>query len=779
MKPIAINSAEAVLEPFWDRNMDPLRAWRVTDAKPTEDTAPWWEELPENHYEKTHIRRIEIDNGTGAYLSDNWNGTIFGWANARPDIPVIDMCKTFEVDCAAYDTLVFSALLPPETTLHLEVKTEQGMRQGTYRAPENGKKGEYSLALEGAAQLNSVRICLTCSGSGVHSGSFQFLLLQHKAREKAYTESLRCNQEDWSPWLKDESYRPVFRPLLGLLADEKMLETLREKLNTDELVREAYKEPEPEPMVSDFVNCGTDTRFPRERDYQNDLDVAIKIAFAGILAKDETLLRKAARYALSIGMCKNWQESFICSTPGFLFDHKGFAPSIYCRVVAVILDLAGELFTPTGIQFLVRRLGEEGLASINWVVWKYSGPPEDIFDINQLVWFSWGRLPAYTAVEQYWPAAKAYTDLAYQEICDSMQRVILPDGGYEEGPTYFTSVARMAGEALYWYARARQLPFEGILPESLKRTADYAECLLSLDPSYGLIPVADGPCGIFLPDTLALLAKILPESHWVTLFRQAWKHYGSITSDMVTLLLEPEIPQEGPKMRTFLSLPDTGAVSSVREWNGTYLKIFQCGGNSGANHAHQDKGSFVIQAGGDTVAMDPGMGKYDDAIGSGLGKVHWHNMLIPIEEGALIQPDTSVGTKPKAEGNETYFHSEMDLTPTWKEFYEVWQRTLHSPTPEVLEVVDEYALRRGTGVAFCLITPLEITLKNETAVLTGAHSRTTIVPEAGCQLRQETVPAGGGRTLRRLWIETGKKRGVMKTIFRFGGKEKGESSHGI
>lgn len=77
------------------------------------------------------------------------------------------------------------------------------------------------------------------------------------------------------------------------------------------------------------------------------------------------------------------------------------------------------------------------------------------------------------------------------------------------------------------------------------------------------------------------------------------------------------------------------------------------------------------------------------------------------------------------------------------------------------------------------VTPLEITLENETAVLTGECSKTTIVPEEGCKLRAETVPAGGGRTLRRLWIETNKTRGIMKTTFRFSGKEKGESSHEI
>lgn len=774
MKPVTINSAEAVLEPFWDRNLDPLRGWRVQDAIPLTELEPWWENLPENHYEKKHIRRIETDNGTGAYLSDSWSGVVFGWANACPDIPVLDMNKYFTTDCAAYDTLVLSALLPPGTTLYLEAETDVGIRRREFAAPENGKKQEFAVPLQQANRIKQVRICIKSNG-GMGNGSFQFLLLQHKAREQEYVQSLRCQQEDWAPWMKDETFHPSFRPLLGLLADEEMLETLRGQFDTGELVRRAEQQPEPESMVSDFVNCGTDTRFPRQRDYQNDLDVGLQIAFAGSIAKNEALLRKAARYALSICMCKNWQESFICRTPGFLFDHKGFAPSIYCRVVATILDLAGELLTPAGVQFLVRRLGEEGLAAINWVVWKYSGPPENIFDINQLVWFSWGRLPAYTAVEQYWPAAKPYTTLAYQEICESMKRVILPDGGYEEGPIYFTSVAQMAGEALYWYARARKSTFEEVLPESLRRTADYAECLLSLDPKYGLIPVADAPYGIYAPEKLALLAYIMPHSHWVTLFRQAWSHCSGVTADMLALLLEPKIPAEGPSLRSFLSMPDTGAVSSVRKWNGTYLKIFQCGGNSGANHAHQDKGSFVIQAGRDTVAMDPGVGSYDDVIGSSLGKVHWHNMLIPIEDGALMQPDSTIGAKPQAEGNDTYFHSVMDLTPTWQKDYILWRRTLYSKTVEVLEVKDEYALRRGTGVAFCLITPLEVKVDGNQAILTGKDSQTIVTSNEDCRMRTESAPAGGSRTLQRLWIESDHKQGVLKTIFHFSERTKGES----
>lgn len=763
MRPININVAEAIIEPFWDRNFTPIRSWDIDGVIKPKTEGAWWDNVPKSHYIDNDGYEILIDETTGAYIKETWSGVIFGWNSACGEKPVIAMSKNFDINCARYNRLVLSAMIPKGAVLILYALTNEGEKHRTFTS-EDVKKGEYSLDITNGDCLKRVKIEMYAPLNSTMSGHLQFLMLQNSVLEEEYTESLKCENEDWVPWLKSEDYNPQFKPLYGILADDETIKKLRETLDIKEMLEAARNAREPEPSVSDFVNAGTDTRFPRVRDYNKDLSIAIDIAFAGIIGRDKELLRKGARYALSIASCTYWHEGFICRTPGFLFDHKAFAPSIYCRIVATVMDLAGEMFTNAGIQFLLRRLGEEGIASINWVIWKYSVPPEDIFAINQLVWFSWGRVPAYTVLEQYWHKTKPYTDLAYQEICESINRIILPDGGYDEGPTYFTSVSRMAGEAIYWYARSRKMDFQSIIPDAFLKTKDFAECFLSFDKGYGLMPVSDAACDVFSPEKFVLLAMLMPESHWVTLFRNSWEIYKGKISDVQTLLLEKSVPKEFNEYQSFISMENTGAVSSVRRLDGEIIKIFQCGGNPNSNHAHEDKGSFIVQFAGETIAADPGIGKYDDNIGSSLGGVRWHNMLIPVVGGGS-SPDATLSCdiKPIASGDENFFKSFMELTKSWSGAYKKWTREIFSPKSDSIIITDDYELVKGSGVIFNLVTLLDVHLKDGEIVIEGRRTSTVIKIADNCTARVEKMPEFTGKQYNRIIIECGKKQGRLVT----------------
>ena len=81
----------------------------------------------------------------------------------------------------------------------------------------------------------------------------------------------------------------------------------------------------------------------------------------------------------------------ICCFPGSTFEHRCFVQSLCAHEVALLLDLAGELFTDVGRELLLRRIAEEGLGSINFITWKH----EYIFHCNQLAWFTPGRMLGY------------------------------------------------------------------------------------------------------------------------------------------------------------------------------------------------------------------------------------------------------------------------------------------------------------------------------------------------------------------------------------------------
>ena len=135
----------------------------------------------------------------------------------------------------------------------------------------------------------------------------------------------------------------------------------------------------------------------------------------------------------SSDLCKNWDDGFICRFPGSAFEHRCFVQSLCAHEVAGILDLAGEYFTDLGRDFLLRRLAEEAIGTIQFNTWK----SDYIFNCNQLAWFTPGRMLALGVLQRHWPRVRSYMDIAYSELGENLERSILPDGGYIEGPMYF------------------------------------------------------------------------------------------------------------------------------------------------------------------------------------------------------------------------------------------------------------------------------------------------------------------------------------------------------
>lgn len=763
MSAININVAEKVIEPFWDRQISGIRKWRMGNIKQDETSTPWWDQIPESIYSKEPIFHVKSEDGKGVWLKETWSQLEFGCEVA--DGTALKMERDFGMECSGYDHLILCGLIPPKTTLVLTAITDQGTVTKKFNASEHICKKEYILPICASLLIRVVIEVLfadDCPGEGF----FHWLMLQNTQLEKAYVRSLTVEDKNWEPYLKDSSYQPKFKPFLNITADENTIGNLRQnKELVTNICEKAYAMKEPEEIVSDYVNLFRDRRFTRERDYHKSFDDVENIATAALLAKDAELMRKAARYALAIASCRFWQDSFMCRSTGLLFDHKAFVESVCCRTISTIIDLAGEMFTNAGIQFLLRRLCEEGIANINWVIWKYSKPPEDIFSINQVAWFSSGRLPAYVVVEKFWPRIRAYTDLAYKELCESINRIVLKDGGYDEGSGYFVAVAKFACTGFYWYAKSRGLSLTEVIPDSLKRTSDFAECVLSLDESFPFIPVGDSHLEQL--HAYSVLAALMPKSHWTTIFRRLWKEHGSECADLLTLQLEKTIPAQYDWYRPYIVMPEWGAVSSVRELHGEKLKLFQYGGNAGANHAHADKGSFVMQFAGETIFADPGIGAYDDYIGSSMGKIEWHNMLIPLRKGAIMAPNPPTeDVKPLSQGDYVGFYSKIDLSCCWKGILKNCSRELISSQPDILIMNDSYSLDNADSVMLNFVTPLKVQIIDDMVVINGKRCYVTIKPDKTCRIELKQLPKYKGIQYTRIIMIREEVEGTIHTEIR-------------
>lgn len=743
-----INDAEAIIEPFWDPAQSELAHWT-----------------------------IEPGGSHGLVVRQGWCWVAFEWAR-RPAVgPALRMRRDCGIACADYDRLVLSINAPPAAVVHLHAETDRGWCRLEAPPAVGGTKRELALDLRGATRLETIVIEIAAGAEGISLGWLNWLGLQHTGRLTHKLKAQAAYEPRWEKHLHDASFQPRFEPVYGLVLNAGDLDVLRQR--HDAMMAAGRRSPflaaaeqarrtPPEPMIHDFVNFWGDSRYNRERDQGKFIqNHGLNAAIAGLLTHDKELLRLAARYALSIGMCKHWDDGFPCRFPGGTFDHRCFVQSLCAYEVAGILDLAGECFTDLGRDFLLRRLAEEALGAIQYNTWKY----EYIFRCNQLAWFTPARMLSLGVLARHSPRVRPYLDIAYRELCESLDATILPDGGYVEGPTYFRCVGRDAGLGLYHYSRAIGKPMVELIPDAMKRCADLGELVISTDACQDVIAFCDAsPLHDFLSQSV--MAALLPGSAWTRMQRaclarnEGWpfnavygpENYPPIMIDAAIAwgLVEPESAAPA-EPRPFVVLPDMGPVASQRRFGDHWVKLLIQGNKAWAGHAHEDKGSFVLEFAGDTFAMDPGTADYSHPLAAMLQQCERHNMLVPFgfKERPAPQSPLPHDVKPVGAGDDKAFHAEIDATPGWEPYYRRWRRVWHSPAPDALAITDDYELAAGEGVEFSWQTRLPVAVDGNRAVITGRVGRAELEAPDGCAWRVDELPLVEGVQRRLAFAKAG------------------------
>lgn len=744
MRLTPINSAEAVFEAFHDPQLSELKQWTVT-----------------------------AEGVTGFKVWQNWVWVQWEWQRPAADGLVVRFHRTLDLDCSAYDRLIVNAAIPEGGTYTLRAETDAGPRERRGE-PFGATKREEWLPLDGARRLKALTIEARVPAARAGHGWIYWMALQNTARLPAHLAQWSGYDERWENYLQPEDFAPRFEPSHGLLLDTAELEKVRATFagsgmadSLREAAEDARRVP-PEKLIGQYVNFWNSNQLRRERDHGKVITIhGANAAQAGLLFKDKALCRLAARFALSIAHCERWDDSFVCFMPGSTWEQRSFVQSICVFECALILDLCGEWFTPLGRQLILRRIAEEGIGNLNFCGWWW----EYIFHCNQLAWFAPGRILGYLLLERTMPVrgegypaptpsrVAAYTELAVQDLVESLNRCLLPDGGYVEGPTYFTWVARQAFVALHLYSRARGKALGELMPPAMRATALMAEVLFSTDDQQDVIPVCDAMFAF--PEALAHLAAFMPDSHWVTIYRKQLRRAGASPS-LLAMALEPRIPAAGPALRPFVDMPATGMMCSVRRHGDETVKLFLMGNKAGAGHTHEDKGSFVLEFAGDTFAADFGVTDYSNPIVEELKTAQRHNMLTPWSADTRPQPERPVNADIRAagRGDETAFHATMDATAGWKGWFKRWHRTWDSPTPDTLTITDDWAVERGEGVVFHWTTPLPMRQEGNTVIIEGRRGRAEI-----------TVPAGTEAVIEQLPLVTPERRAIdalRREMVRFG-----------
>ena len=675
------------------------------------------------------------------------------------------MTREYDIDCSGYDRLLVAVAIPKSTAIIITAKTDKGNLTQRYKSKDIFNK-EFALDLKGSKRIKAVNIIIECEEEGIQQGWFNWIGLQNSKALEYYLNQFTEFDPKWDGYLKPEEFSPSFVPQYGLIADSSEMEAVR-KLHNDYLKKhnrspfleavQKIKDSEPEKLIKEYVQREQNL-FNREREHGKILTVlhhtmtdfpgyGYNLAVAGALTKDKKLLRLAARYALSIAACLNWEEGAINNFPGSIWNPRCFSHTLYCYELAMILDLAGDQFTWLGREFLLRKIAEEGLGAINWITMKY----EYIYHCNQLSWFSNGRMAGSLALEKSWPRAAWMSEQSYKDIVESINYIILPDGGYVEGPVYFQPVAGNAGLAMYMYAKMRNKKLEEVLPANMLKTAAFSEAIISTNPNQDVIPFCDATEKLNY-DMLSIMATALPNSQWKNILMKKIEREGGLPASLLSLVLISKLSNDKIEPAAFIHLPEMSLISSHRKLEGEDVKILFFGNKAHADHTHEDKGSFVLEFAGENFAMDPGICDYANPLHHLLKQCQRHNMLVPFgtEERAAPMRPIPYDIKLKGSGDSKSLHATVDAAAGWEKYYKKWNRTIESPTPDIMIIRDDYELLDGKGVQFFWNTTMDVKLEKNRAIIDGKHGAITIeFPQDG-DLKIDLLPLADGSNQKRI-----------------------------
>jgi hypothetical protein len=726
MLPTPINSAEAIFEPFFDEHLSEEEHWN-----------------------------FDTPGASGVSRVRGWSFVTFQWSAPAADGLVLRMHRTYAqaVPCADYDRLLACLNLPEDTVMTLTALTDAGPRTRT-TAPAGATRREEWLALEGASRVEGLTIEVRSPRPTPGSGWLLWIGLQHTGRLPAHLAQWSGYDERWEKYLQPPEYEPRFEPAYGILVSSAELEGVRAEFSsspvTAELrsVAERARAQRPESQIGENLNFWSANVFRRERDMGKMLSQhGSNAAEAGVLWRDRELCRLAARFALCLAHCDHWEDIFFAHMRGCTWEQRGFVQAIGTWDCAVILDLCGEWFTPLGRELILRRLATEAHGAMCHASWWW----EYMYHTNQMAWISPARLYGLLVLERTMPARPGphpppassrvapHTDQAWANLAENIGNALLPDGGYLEGPTYFTWTARQAILGAQLYARGRGLDPRAFVAPALLRTGRLAEMLASTDEGQDMILVGDAV--IAVGEGLAFLAWLLPQSHWVTILRKQLRRAGSAPF-LTALRLAREVPAEGPAFSPFLEMPDTGMMCSVRRLGGEQVKLFILGNASGGDHQHEDKGSFVLECAGDSFAFDFGVVDYANPVTELLKQCQRHTMLTPWSEGERPRPANPIfaNLKPRGAGDATRFHATMDLRAGWEGWFEQWSRSWDSPAPDTLVVTDTWAVARGRGAEFRWTTRLPMRIDAGRVIIEGRRATAELAVPPGVEARIETFP---------------------------------------
>ncbi len=718
MKLIEINEAEAIVEPFFDGG--------TSDIQETEPRYCVFDEY-----------KTEALSGAVACAHQAWAYVDIQVDKTVQNEPVLRMSRSCDLDVSDYDTFIIFASWPKDFKVSVSAVIDGTKRTLLDKVKGSGVCSEYTAPFTGC-RMQALAFTFYCDKDGV-AGDMSWLGLAHSGRLARMLARKPQYPHDWPGcFVPEMPQAPV--PEIGILMGGEELAQLRKKL-AQEPFRSLYQAKKekaqtqmsicPEEYIGRFVPH-YDQRFSRARDIANQLvkggnangisEVIENLAFVGLVENDLDMMRMAVRHALAIAHCEYWCESPMGVLPGATWHHRSFTENHYCKVVALVLDWCGQLMTPFAKQILRDALAMKGLPRIESDFRRM----EYIRSMNQGIVFSYGRIFAQLALLPKHPRYEL--DLKYSEhdLKEMIGNYVQQDGGTLEGPGYWMFTFNEVLPAFYALARHYKQPFT-YYKDLFAKTGDFELSMISCeDNSTVMFPINDAHPSNHIRCALAA-------SFYQFTGKQAWKNLyerliqgGHMDGDTFALISAP-LPDgtQQPEEKVNRLFPVTGQLGSVRKGQDLTTHLHLCSGATCSSHFHEDKGSIILEAGGETLCPDCGCGFYFESELQYLRFAHSHNLLcpvfadgIPARQGRYDKGGRILTVR--EEGESVEFVS--DDTAAWSDSpFKKVQRRVVSPFAELVLLEDRFELDKAENVQFLLNCFGEWKLnKNEARAQVGA-----------------------------------------------------------
>ena len=271
------------------------------------------------------------------------------------------------------------------------------------------------------------------------------------------------------------------------------------------------------------------------------------------------------------------------------------------------------------------------------------------------------------------------------------------------------------------------------------KSADYITAMLSTEAPVGsVIKHSDGGrAGIAVrPGALGLLCGLSEDPALPALLAGINQHDvepNYAPENELNIIWGPEtLPSPAASPPTFRNLTTTGLLCSTRQTvAGERIRIQFIGGPAAAGHAHDDRGSFVLEAFGEELAVDRGQMAYVDPRSALMKLARYHNLAIPHSDGHPLRQHNPcpVASTASGSGDLRNLDCRMDLTGVWPAPIGVCSRELRSlESPEVLEVIDNLTADQPITVGFYLHSRSPWQRGADGWVTQGQRARLTVLP---------------------------------------------------